>query len=57
VRKKRKPTKQTRATKKNTNDPLASPNALELNWDFERIDHLNCVFGVEFVALVLNAMC
>jgi hypothetical protein len=25
--------------------------------DFERIDHLNCVFGVKSIALVLNAMC
>jgi hypothetical protein len=46
--------KQTRATR-NIKNPLTSPNALELNLG-ERIDHLNCVFGVKCIALVLNAL-
>jgi hypothetical protein len=53
--KKAKPSKQEQ--QRNTNDPFTSSNALELNRELELIDRLNYVFGVEFIALVLNVMC
>jgi hypothetical protein len=54
--KKRKPTKQTRATR-NTSDPLTSPNALELNLGLRVDRSLDLCLGVKSIALVLNAMC
>jgi hypothetical protein len=54
--KKRKPNKQTRATR-NTSDSLTSPNALELNSGLWVDRSLDLCLGVKFIALVLNAMC
>jgi hypothetical protein len=53
--KKVKPSKQEQ--QRNTNDPLTSPNALELNWDFDRIGGFDLCLGVLHFALVLNGEC
>jgi hypothetical protein len=51
---KAKPSKQEQ--QRNTRDPLTSPNALELIWGLWVDRSLWLCFGVESIALVLNAM-
>jgi hypothetical protein len=51
---KKKANQATRATRKHKNDPLTSPKALELNWDFDWICGFDLCLGVLHFALVLN---